>query len=649
MTTSSLRDRREEFKAGAARFGDQRRTEFLEQALSDKRSKIEEMRMLAFSNDRGTSSKIVPATQQHYADISDDDDPDLYDEDEFSASCAPGSYAGQDDEASMADADGEASIADEHDEDHSHPPNHQPQTRRKKHQVSAATVARKDKAKVKFRQFAGMFLQPDWLLPTKDCIPGDLLARKWFACVRPEGDRVLVFSDSGHTQIRRRNGTVLQNWFRDHRFPKGQTVLDGILCSTNSGIVYVMDVLVWADVALHESEFDFRYFWLQSRLTEENWEEEKKIVMSANHFDGGVNYPGSGGGARGGWKNSRRNARRNNRGKKGTNTIGIGNATSAASEMEIDNEAPAGGSAANDAVEQNEAQTQPQQQPRKKTLRLGPAVPAISADMDMTGAAGSVSAATTTAKKSQLSEVDKVKQTDDTLEFFSLQLVPQTEIGSVDELKQLYRSAPDYVPDGVQFTHVEARYTPGLTPCVLTWKDLHCSRYAIDNFGVGAIAGSSVAGSSGVVATTNPDDVEEASILQLTASGGLLTSDGIEIAKVEVREVAVEPDLPVVHEDDEGGTMAEHEPAASLPPAPLVKIVNLRPTFPTRNSYVRVVLKSVNREEQRVEIDIRKLRKARIRTYADSWARIQFQHMLRRRTKEDLFELLLREVAAHSE
>merc|ERR1719197_2140158 len=70
--------------------------------------------------------------------------------------------------------------------------------------------------------FARQMQAPDWMTE----VPADL-STSWMMMVRPEGDRVLLLSDGGRVEIRRKNGYVMER-YTDSRMPRGLTMLDCI-------------------------------------------------------------------------------------------------------------------------------------------------------------------------------------------------------------------------------------------------------------------------------------------------------------------------------------------------------------------------------------------------------------------------------------
>jgi len=128
---------------------------------------------------------------------------------------------------------------------------------KKKHEIKLKKIR-------KWQFFGRQFMIPDWFVE----VPGNI-TNDWLVYVRPEGDRHLLFSDGGYTKLVRKNGRESRRRFFDARFPRGETILDGVLIE--EGFICT-DVLIWGDVALADAEFECRHFFLQCRLQEQDWD-----------------------------------------------------------------------------------------------------------------------------------------------------------------------------------------------------------------------------------------------------------------------------------------------------------------------------------------------------------------------------------------
>jgi len=124
-------------------------------------------------------------------------------------------------------------------------------------------------SKQKREYYARQLMYPQWMSE----IPGDLTS-DWFILPRPEGTRCLVVSSRGLTVSRKRNGTVL------HRFPSalpdgsgptrtrdGFCILDCIFHKPTK-TYYVLDMMAWKAYSLYDSDTEFRFYWIHSKLSE---------------------------------------------------------------------------------------------------------------------------------------------------------------------------------------------------------------------------------------------------------------------------------------------------------------------------------------------------------------------------------------------
>lgn len=122
------------------------------------------------------------------------------------------------------------------------------------------------------RWFARQLMLPEWMID----IP-DRLSQDWFVLARPAGKRCFVVSINGTTVSRLRNGSVL------HHFPSALPC--GARTRENSGSAqsycildcifhemdqtyYVIDMVCWRGYSLYDCNAEFRFFWLNSKLSE---------------------------------------------------------------------------------------------------------------------------------------------------------------------------------------------------------------------------------------------------------------------------------------------------------------------------------------------------------------------------------------------
>ncbi|XP_057251115.1 uncharacterized protein LOC104893480 isoform X3 [Beta vulgaris subsp. vulgaris] len=103
------------------------------------------------------------------------------------------------------------------------------------------------------------------------------IVKLWFVLARPAGKRCFVVSINGTTVSRLRNGSVL------HHFPSA--LPNGARTRENSGssqsysildcifhemdqTYYVIDMVCWRGYSLYDCNAEFRFFWLNSKLSE---------------------------------------------------------------------------------------------------------------------------------------------------------------------------------------------------------------------------------------------------------------------------------------------------------------------------------------------------------------------------------------------
>lgn len=125
--------------------------------------------------------------------------------------------------------------------------------------------------KKKFNPFAYQLMLSEWLVD----VPGDL-EQEWLMVVCPFGKRNLVIASNGFTAAYTKSG------FRVNKFssllpggsqrtlkPGDYTILDCIF-SESTNTFYVLDVMCWRGHPVYDSETDFRFYWLQTKLQEES-------------------------------------------------------------------------------------------------------------------------------------------------------------------------------------------------------------------------------------------------------------------------------------------------------------------------------------------------------------------------------------------
>ncbi|KAI5080951.1 hypothetical protein GOP47_0004134 [Adiantum capillus-veneris] len=132
-----------------------------------------------------------------------------------------------------------------------------------------ATKLKGIKAREWFKQ---QYMLPEWMVDVPNRLRED-----WYVMARPAGERCLVVSSNGATVSRLRNGRIL------HCFPSALPsgartreavtssrvfcILDCVFHKPNS-IYYVIDMMCWRGYSLYDCNYEFRHFWIKSKLEE---------------------------------------------------------------------------------------------------------------------------------------------------------------------------------------------------------------------------------------------------------------------------------------------------------------------------------------------------------------------------------------------
>ncbi|XP_072961428.1 uncharacterized protein [Typha angustifolia] len=120
--------------------------------------------------------------------------------------------------------------------------------------------------------FARQLMLPEWMI---DVPPH--LDRDWYVFSRPAGKRCFVVSSNGTTVSRLRNGSILHHFpsllpngarTKDNSGPAhSYSILDCIFHEPDE-TYYVIDMVCWRGYSLYDCSAEFRFFWLNSKLTE---------------------------------------------------------------------------------------------------------------------------------------------------------------------------------------------------------------------------------------------------------------------------------------------------------------------------------------------------------------------------------------------
>ncbi|KAF2985404.1 hypothetical protein EK904_005538 [Melospiza melodia maxima] len=129
----------------------------------------------------------------------------------------------------------------------------------------------------------------EWLVD----VPSDL-EQEWVVVVCPVGKRALVVASRGTTAAYTKSG------FCVNRFPSllpggnrhNSTVYSILDCIYNEAkqTYYILDVMCWRGHPVYDCQTDFRFFWLSSKLQEEEGLGEKSRI-NPYKFVGLQNFP----------------------------------------------------------------------------------------------------------------------------------------------------------------------------------------------------------------------------------------------------------------------------------------------------------------------------------------------------------------------
>ncbi|KAI5069245.1 hypothetical protein GOP47_0015546 [Adiantum capillus-veneris] len=132
-----------------------------------------------------------------------------------------------------------------------------------------ATKLKGSKAREWFKQ---QFMLPEWMVDVPSRLSED-----WYVMARPAGERCIVVSSNGATVSRLRNGHIL------HCFPSalpngaktpGVAASSQVFCILDcifhkaDNIYYVIDMMCWRGYSLYDCNYEFRHFWIKSKLEE---------------------------------------------------------------------------------------------------------------------------------------------------------------------------------------------------------------------------------------------------------------------------------------------------------------------------------------------------------------------------------------------
>nr|XP_014332487.1 PREDICTED: snurportin-1 isoform X1 [Bos mutus] len=132
----------------------------------------------------------------------------------------------------------------------------------------------------------------EWLID----VPSDL-GQEWIVVVCPVGKRSLIVASQGLTSAYTKSGYCVNTFpsllpggnRRNSTTEKDYTILDCIYSEVNQ-TYYVLDVMCWRGHPFYDCQTDFRFYWLHSKLPEEEGLGEK-TKRNPFKFVGLKNFP----------------------------------------------------------------------------------------------------------------------------------------------------------------------------------------------------------------------------------------------------------------------------------------------------------------------------------------------------------------------
>ncbi|KAK9768181.1 hypothetical protein K7432_001377 [Basidiobolus ranarum] len=119
--------------------------------------------------------------------------------------------------------------------------------------------------------YADQLMYAEWMIQ----VPPNLFGG-WYLILCPKGKRCMIISANGKTLCRSKSGRVIKNFqsalpagFANYRGNRSSDycILDCIFDESTSTF-FVLDLMCWKGMPLYDCATEFRFFWLQSKLTE---------------------------------------------------------------------------------------------------------------------------------------------------------------------------------------------------------------------------------------------------------------------------------------------------------------------------------------------------------------------------------------------
>ncbi|OQR81202.1 snurportin-like protein [Achlya hypogyna] len=136
---------------------------------------------------------------------------------------------------------------------------------------------REDRVKGRREIYCNQLSHPEWMVDIPSQLNGTCIGNGegWYVLPRPDGKRCLVIAANGSTIARTQSGSVLKKF--PSALPSGSRktscgtdqycVLDCIF-SESEGTFHILDVMCWKGYLLYDCTAEFRFYWLQDKLSE---------------------------------------------------------------------------------------------------------------------------------------------------------------------------------------------------------------------------------------------------------------------------------------------------------------------------------------------------------------------------------------------
>nr|KAF6502755.1 snurportin 1 [Molossus molossus] len=137
-----------------------------------------------------------------------------------------------------------------------------------------------------------MLMLSEWLID----VPSDL-GQEWIVVVCPVGKRALIVASRGSTSAYTKSGYCVNRFSsllpggnrRNSTTAKDYTILDCIYSEVKQ-TYYILDVMCWRGHPFYDCQTDFRFYWMQSKLLEEEGLGEN-TKLNPFKFVGLKNFP----------------------------------------------------------------------------------------------------------------------------------------------------------------------------------------------------------------------------------------------------------------------------------------------------------------------------------------------------------------------